>query len=95
MKPTDAMVEAACKGYWPSHWPQQFAGGDLTSIRGHMLAAITAALSHPDAQAVSREEVIRECAAIAGARDEDGYLEWPDGEEIAKAILALLTRKAQ
>lgn len=87
MKPTDAMVEAARQAFIES-------ASDYTRLDISISSALTAALSHHDAQAVSREEIIRECAAIAGARDEDGYLEWPDGEEIAKAILALLTRKA-
>lgn len=37
-------VEAACKGYWPSHWPHQFTEADAASIRGHMHAAVAAAL---------------------------------------------------
>lgn len=42
---SDEQVEAACKGYWPDHWPQHFADADTASIRRHMRAALEAALS--------------------------------------------------
>ena len=39
---TDEMVEAACRAYWPLHWPQQFSDDDAGSIRKHIRASIEA-----------------------------------------------------
>lgn len=41
---TEEMVEAACIGYWPSHWPQSMDKADMASIRVHMRNALAAAL---------------------------------------------------
>lgn len=41
---SDEQVEAACLGYWPLHWPQNFDKKDADSIRGHMRKAIEAAI---------------------------------------------------
>lgn len=61
---TDEMVEAACKGYWPLHWPRHFHEPDASSIRGHMRAALEAALSQP-AEAVAVGYVA--CIACEGS----------------------------
>lgn len=39
------LVESACKGYWPMHWPKHFDPADAHSIKGHMRAALRDALS--------------------------------------------------
>lgn len=38
------IVEAACKGYWPLHWPKHFDPKDAESIRSHMRSAFQAGL---------------------------------------------------
>lgn len=38
----DELVEVACKGYWPLHWPKAFAEQDVVSIKAHMGNAIAA-----------------------------------------------------
>jgi len=40
-----SIVETACKGYWPMHWPKHFDPTDSLSIKGHMRKAAAAAVA--------------------------------------------------
>jgi hypothetical protein len=63
--PTDEQVEAACKGYWPSHWPQQFDKVTQGEIRGHMRSAVAAALATREAQAADPAPVSEAMEPVA------------------------------